>query len=62
MIIINRSKKKLNWNDIREGRKTAEHHGMSIRQTEVEVRNHLDGANAKERREVYDNFFRKKED
>lgn len=54
--------KKLQWNDIEsatqhELKKT---YKLNDRQLEHQLRNHLDGANAKERRETYEKLYGKR--
>ena len=58
---------KINWNDFRDGTQHELRKTYKIgygRQADVKleraIRNHLDGANATERREFYDNFYRRK--
>ncbi len=58
---------KVTWNDFHEAtqhelRKTYKigYGKEGDRKLEVAIRDHLDGANAKERREFYDRFYRRK--
>lgn len=55
-------KGKVSWNDLQnatqqELRKT---YNLSDRQLENQVRNHLDGANAKDRRDLYQTVYGKR--
>jgi hypothetical protein len=54
---------KVTWNDIQnatqaELKKT---YKLDARQMEQSVRKHLDGANAQERRQVYQNFYSRRD-
>lgn len=51
-------KQKITWNDIKDhGVECAKYYGLNQRETEIQVRRHLDGANRKERRELYQEFY-----
>lgn len=54
--------KKLKWSEISEysGQELKKHYKMTDRQVEQSMRHHLDGANAKERREVYQKLWQSK--
>ena len=54
--------KKVTWNDLHEASQTdlKSTYKLNDRELEKGLRKHLDGANAKERREVYDQFYRRK--
>jgi len=54
--------KKVHFNDIRDGSQVElkKTYKLGLRDMEKAVRQHLDGANAKERREFYDKFYRRK--
>lgn len=54
------SKDKLTWNDVREGVAVAKHYKWNNRETERQLRKHLAGANAEERRKVYQEFYSRK--
>lgn len=53
---------KISWNDMQSAttKELKKTYKLNDRQLEVQVRRHLDGANAKERREAYQNFYSKK--
>lgn len=53
---------KVTWNDIKDGtyKELKSTYKVTDRQLENQVRNHLDGANAKERRDVYELVYGKK--
>lgn len=53
---------KVSWNDVQSAttKELKKVYKLNDRQLEVQVRRHLDGATAKERREVYKNFYDKK--
>ncbi len=51
----------ITWNDIRDsGIDCNQKYGLSQRQLEQNLRQHLDGASAKEKREVYQEFYGKR--
>lgn len=52
--------KKITWNDLKDGIAVAKKYNMNLRQTEAAIKKHLDGANASERRQVYQEFFTKR--
>jgi hypothetical protein len=55
------SKQKIKWNDIAEGgREAIKYYNLSQRETEQQLRNHLDGASPKERREMYELLYAKR--
>ena len=52
---------KITWNDIKDsGIECAKYYNLDQRETERQVRAHLNGANAKERRELYQEFYGKR--
>jgi hypothetical protein len=53
-------KKRLTWNDLRDGKSVSEHYGMSTRDTERELQRHLKGASTSEKRQMYQQYFGKK--
>lgn len=57
-----RTMKKLNWAEITSysGQELKKHYKLTDRQVEQNMRHHLDGANAKERREVYQQLWQTK--
>jgi hypothetical protein len=60
-IIVRPSKReRVTYNEMREGRMHTLDKGRSVREAEVAIRDHLDGATPAERRKEYDNHFRKK--
>lgn len=56
------SYKKVHFNDLRDGtqQELKKTYGLGLREMEKAVRQHLDGANPQERREFYNDFYRKK--
>lgn len=51
-------KQMISWNDIKNyGVDVAKHYGLDQRETERQLRTHLDGASEKERREIYETFY-----
>lgn len=54
---------KVTWNDIQNGtqKELKKTYKLDSRQMETQVRRHLEGANAKERRQVYQNFFSRRD-
>ena len=54
--------KKVTWNDIHEAtpKELKKTYKLSDRQLEMNVRNHLDGSNAKDRRMVYKQLFERR--
>lgn len=50
---------KITWNDIKNGsqKDLKRIYKVNDRQLEMSVRKHLDGANSKERREAYQQFY-----
>lgn len=56
------SDKKLSWNDITQGnfRDLQRVYKINDRQLENAVRRHMDGANPKERRELYETVWNRK--
>lgn len=55
--------KKITWNDLQTASQSdlKKTYKLSDRQLEVAVRNHLDGANATERRKVYQDFYSRRD-
>ncbi len=55
-------KKEVKWNDLQSAnqRELKKTYGLNDRQLETQVRDHLYGANAKERREFYQQFYGRK--
>lgn len=58
----NENYKKVHFNDIRDATQVElkSTYNLDLRGMEKAVRQHLDGANAQERREFYDKFYRRK--
>ena len=54
---------KVTWNDLQNGSQSdlKKTYKLDNRQLEVAVRKHLHGANAQERRSVYEKFYSRKE-
>ena len=54
---------KVTWNDIQNGTQNdlKKVYKLDSRGMEKQIRSHLDGANAKERRQVYDKFYSRRE-
>lgn len=52
-------KQKVTWNDLHDAdqHEIRKHYQLGDRQLENQVRSYLDGANAKERREFYQQFY-----
>jgi len=55
-----KSDKKIPHSQIGEAKEIAKHYGWTTPQMESAVRQHCDGANAKERRQVYEQAFGRK--
>jgi hypothetical protein len=55
-----KSEKKIPYSQLGEAQQVAKHLGWTQKQTEAAVRQHCDGANAKERRQVYEQAYGKK--
>lgn len=54
-------KQKITWNDITDsGADCAKYYKLDQWETEIQLRRHLDGANAQEREAMYDKFYRKR--
>ena len=54
-------KQKITWNDIAEyGIECNKGYKLPQREMERQLRTHLDGANATERRTIYEKFYRKR--
>jgi hypothetical protein len=54
-------KQKITWNDIIDyGSECNRSYKLQRLQLEKQLRHHLDGANATERRQVYETFYRKR--
>lgn len=54
-------KQKITWNDIRDyGTECTRSYKLKGLEIEKQLRRHLDGANAAERREVYETFYKKR--
>lgn len=53
---------KISWSDLQNAtqKELKKTYRVNDKQLEVQVRRHLDGANAKERRDVYNAFYSKK--
>ncbi len=55
------SRQKITWNDIRDyGTECNKSYKLKKLEMEKQLRSHLDGANASERRQVYETFYRKR--
>lgn len=54
---------KVTWNDIQNASQSElkKKYKLTDRQVEQHIRRHLDGANAKERRQVYEQFYSRKD-
>lgn len=54
---------KVTWNDVQNGTQSElkKTYKLDARQMEIQVRKHLDGANAKERRKVYQDFYSRRD-
>lgn len=62
MIIIHKpSRKKLTYSNVKEGMPAAKARGMTTREMEVALGDHLDGANKNERQKVYEDYFTSKQ-
>lgn len=55
-------RKKVTWNDVHEAtpRELKKIYGLNDRQLEQQVRSHLDGASASERRAIYEKMYGKR--
>ena len=51
------NKKKVTFNDLRDGMAAMKHYGISGREVEKTIRQHYKGASDKELKQVYKEFF-----
>lgn len=51
------AKSKLTFNDLRDGLAASRSYGLTTRETEQQLRNHLSGASQKEMKQVYKEFY-----
>lgn len=59
MIKVNR---KVTWNDLQNGsaKELKQTYGLSDRQLDKQIRSHMDGSNAADRRKMYEGIYRRK--